>query len=283
MSQTQRPDIEAFGLSHIGNVREENQDAIHLCDPTDDLTSAHGYLYAIADGMGGYAHGGVASLLALTTFCETFYGGHETSIPQKLKLGVQTANIGVYQEARRLQAGRMGTTLTAVLIQGDTLHAAHVGDSRAYLIRDGKSKCFTNDHTRVGELVRLKILTPDKVRTHSQRSMLNKSIGLDLFIQPDLIRLTVEQGDIILLCSDGVWSVIEDDDFAELSSGEPTAEELCHRIIDAAMERESDDNLSVVALLLHEVTHQGLRPSPKNIFRRLPSVLRRIAGFRDGE
>lgn len=281
MSQEQRTIIEAFGLSHIGTMREENQDAIHLCDPADERTRLHGHLYAVADGMGGYAHGAIASTFALTAFCDAFYAGEGNGISQKLKAGVHYANIGVYQEAQRMQAGRMGTTLTAVLIQGTMLHGVHIGDSRAYLLRGGRSTCLTNDHTRVGELVRMKILTADKVRTHNQRSILNRSIGLDLFVQPDIIRVSVQEDDIVLLCSDGVWSVIEDAEFGRLSLGVRTSEELCRTVIDRAMELASDDNLSVLALRLHSLNRHPAAEHRLGMLRLLPAFIRRIAGVMD--
>jgi protein phosphatase len=147
----------------------------------------------------------------------------------------------------------MGTTLTAGLLKENKFHIAHVGDSRAYLIRGKTSTCLTKDHTRVGELVRMKVLTPDKARTHTQRSVLSKCLGLDLFVQPDVFEVQVEDGDIILFCSDGVWSVIDDHEFGTLASKAASAEQLNHTIVDLAMERESDDNVSAVTIILHKV------------------------------
>ncbi len=256
MTQDQTSEIESYGITHIGKVREDNQDAIRMCSIDDEFTPLFGHLYAIADGMGGYSHGAVASIVALTTFFDTFYASNGLPIPQKLKLGIQNANISVYQTARRLGVGRMGSTLTALHISGHTLHVAHVGDSRAYLIRDRESTCLTNDHTRVGELVRMRLLTPDKVRTHTQRSVLSKSIGLELFINADITRHTIQNADRLILCSDGVWSVIEDEEFTRLSETSNSAEQLCQKIFNLAMERDSDDNLSVITIFLRKLIHK---------------------------
>ena len=253
-------EITSYSYSHVGTVRADNQDSVRLCDPTDNLTRTDGHLYGLADGMGGYAHGGVASSLALETFFETFYAANGVPPAQKLKVGIQNANLSVYQTAHRLGAGRMGTTLTAVNVVGTSLYVAHVGDSRAYLIRDGKSKCLTNDHTRVGELVRMRVLSADKVRTHSQRSMLDKCLGVELFVQPDIFKVPVRNGDAIVLCSDGVWGAIEDDEFATLIAAHDPAN-LCTRIVDLAMERESDDNLSIVVLYLKRLVESPTDPS----------------------
>ena len=153
MSHIELPEIESHCLTHIGLVREDNQDSVHIIDQHDELTASYGHLFGVADGMGGYAQGGVASSLALVTLFETVYSSNGLSIPQKMKQAVQNANLNIYQKARELGVGRMGTTLTAGLLKDNTLHIAHVGDSRAYLIRGNKSTCLTKDHTRVGELV----------------------------------------------------------------------------------------------------------------------------------
>ncbi len=249
------PGIECSGLSHIGPVREDNQDAIRL--PEDHRPTERGLLYAVADGMGGYAHGGVASTLALKVLFDVFYSSRAIPVLKSLRRGVESANLGVYQTAQRLNAGRMGTTLTAVSVTGNRLYLAHVGDSRAYLIRDGRAICLTNDHTTVGELMRMKVLSPDKVRTHAQRSILTKGVGLTLFIQPDLVQHTLQEGDWLILCSDGVWSVIEDAEFAQLASRRGGASELSQSLIELALKRQTDDNASAIAIHI-----QSLCPSP---------------------
>jgi protein phosphatase len=253
MTANEVPEIVMHGLTHVGNVREDNQDAIRFCSPDEHLTARHGYLYAVADGMGGLEHGGIASALALETFFNTFYKTDGSSIPKKLREGVQVANLGVFQKARQLGVARMGTTLTAVDVMGHSLNIVHVGDSRAYLVRHGKASCLTNDHTRVGEMVRMKLLSPDKVRAHNQRSVLEKCLGVELFVQPDISQVTIQNGDAIILCTDGVWSVIEDAEFAGIVAEEKDAESVSQRIIDLAMSRQSDDNLSVVALFLRRL------------------------------
>jgi protein phosphatase len=253
MTANEVPEIVMHGLTHVGNVREDNQDAIRFCSPDEHLTARHGYLYAVADGMGGLEHGGIASALALETFFNTFYKTDGSSIPKKLREGVQVANLGVFQKARQLGVARMGTTLTAVDVMGHSLNIVHVGDSRAYLVRHDKASCLTNDHTRVGEMVRMKLLSPDKVRAHNQRSVLEKCLGVELFVQPDISQVTIQNGDAIILCTDGVWSVIEDAEFAGIVAEEKDAESVSQRIIDLAMSRQSDDNLSVVALFLRRL------------------------------
>jgi len=256
MTHKELPEIESHCLTHIGNVRQDNQDSVRIIDQHDELTASYGHLFGVADGMGGYAQGGVASSMALLSLFETVYSSNGLSIPQKMKQAVQNANLNIYQKARELGVGRMGTTLTAGLLKENKFHIAHVGDSRAYLIRGKSSTCLTKDHTRVGELVRMKILSPDKVRTHSQRSVLSKCLGLDLFVQPDIFKVQVQDGDIIIFCSDGVWSVIDDDEFGMLALKAFSAEQLNQTIVDLAMKRGSDDNVSVVTIILHKLVAQ---------------------------
>jgi protein phosphatase len=271
MTRGELPEIESHCMTHTGNVREDNQDAVHMIDQHDELTASCGYLFGVADGMGGYAQGGVASSLALLTLFETVYSSNGLSIPQKMKQAVQNANLNIYQKARELGVGRMGTTLTAGLLKENTLHIAHVGDSRAYLIRGKTSTCLTKDHTRVGELVRMKVLAPDKVRTHSQRSVLNKCLGLDLFVQPDVFEVQVQDGDVLIFCSDGVWSMIDDHEFGLLASKAESAEMLNKTIIDLAMKRGSDDNVSVVTVILRKLV--PLREVARSQFS---GILRRV-------
>jgi PPM family protein phosphatase len=258
MTHNELPEIESHCLTHIGNVRQDNQDSVRIIDQHDELTASYGHLFGVADGMGGYAHGGVASTLALLTLFDTVYSSDGLSIPQKMKQAVQSANLNVYQKARELGVGRMGTTLTAGLLKENKLHIAHVGDSRAYLIRGKTSTCLTKDHTRVGELVRMKVLAPDKVRTHNQRSVLSKCLGLDLFVQPDVFEIQVQNGDIVIFCSDGVWSVIDDDEFGTLASKAVSAEQINQTIVDLAMKRGSDDNVSAVTIILHKLVSQQM-------------------------
>jgi protein phosphatase len=194
--------------------------------------------------------------LALSTFYETFYDTADASVSQKLKIGVQNANLSVYQTAQRLGVGRMGTTLTAANLVGQTLHVAHVGDSRMYLIRGNTSRCVTTDHTRVAELVRMRLLSPDKIRTHSQRSVLNRCLGLNLFVQPDIFKVQVQSGDIVIFCTDGIWSVIEDEEFGRIASATPDPAELGKKILALALQRESDDNVSLITVFFHHIAHQ---------------------------
>jgi protein phosphatase len=231
-------------------VREDNQDAIQIPAPGYDGSNI---ILAIADGMGGYSHGGIASQLALDSVvraCNTQQGppGIKT-----LRNGFNMANTRVLKETERLGAGRMGTTLTVAALVGRRLIIGHVGDTRAYLIRSQKNTLLTEDHSFVGDLVRMKVLSPDKVRTHDRRSILTRSIGIGLFVQPEFYEYNVQEGDWVVLCTDGIWSVVEDDEFSRIAAGANSARSFNQSLVDLALERDSDDNVSVVSAFIHRL------------------------------
>jgi PPM family protein phosphatase len=267
----QIPEMEVGGLSIIGPVREDNQDAILYPNGT---TPAHaGRLHAVADGMGGYSHGGLASSTALKSLSSCLHTSASMPPHKALRKGVERANLDVYRIGQAMGAGRMGTTLTAAYLVGDTLHLIHVGDSRAYLIRDGRARCLTSDHTLVAEMVHSRLIGPDKVRTHAQRSILTRAVGLGLFIQPELVKIRLKADDRLILCSDGVWSVIQDDEFALLAGQAREPQTLSQVLVDLALERQTDDNCSVVAVHI-----PGLHPQPAVEKRmRMPGWFRRTS------
>jgi serine/threonine protein phosphatase PrpC len=277
------PELDSSAISHIGPVREENQDAIRL--PDTRLPPETGQLYAVADGMGGYANGALASRLALEALFDTVYENNAASIQTALRRGVEKANLQVYKASQRLESGRMGTTLTAACISGNTLHIAHVGDSRLYLVRDATATILTNDHTTVGDLVRMRVLTPEKIRTHAQRSILTKGVGLTMIVQPDVTQVKLQENDCLILCSDGLWSVIEDAEFAQLAGANHSAERLGQSLIDLALERETDDNISVIAIYVRQLAanpngnHNGHGPGwARSLVNFLPEKVNHFLG-----
>ncbi len=280
--------IDFFGLSETGSVREENQDAVLLPggyllpdDVTfantfpdkgtlDDIETASGdqlgqardwqdgwspdglltrRMFALADGMGGYAQGGLASRLVLRALFDTCCSHSNQAIPAILKRAINAANLAVINETARLGVGRMGSTLIAACLDGARLHLAHIGDSRAYLIRPGTdtATCLTQDHTVVGDLLRMRVIASHQVRTHARRSILTKAIGMAMFVQPDVFSVDLHPGDRLVLCTDGVWCAVEDDEFARLAKSTDNAQALCHALIDLALDHGSDDNVSVIA------------------------------------
>ena len=255
-------DFESAGLSITGPVREDNQDSILLPNPSSP--NFPGSLHAVADGMGGHANGGLASNLAVQNLLKIVRSSEISLPPSKaLQQASQVVNFEVYKAAQQLGGEKMGTTLTAAYIFGNLLHLLHVGDSRAYLVRDGRASCLTSDHTVVGDLVRSRLIPSENIRTHAQRSVLTRAIGLGLFVQPELSQTKLQAGDRIILCSDGVWSVIEDQEFAEQTGRARDVHSLAQNLVDLAIDHETDDNCSVVAIQIRGFRFQTFEEEPR--------------------
>lgn len=247
--------FESAGLTVSGPVRDENQDSILL--PNTFIPSFPGSLHAVADGMGGLDHGALASSLAVENLFKIVRSYEISAPPAKaLQQALDVINFEIYKVSQQLGSGKMGTTLTAAYLVGDVLHLLHVGDSRAYLIRSGCANCLTNDHTLVGDLVRSRLIPSENIRTHSKRSILTRAVGMGLFVQPELSQVKIQADDCIILCSDGVWSVIQDQEFAEQSDRLRNVHSLAQSLIDLAIERGSDDNCSVVVIHIQGFHYQ---------------------------
>jgi len=259
--------IDCSALSVTGPVREDNQDSVYISSQSQSENFWH--LFAVADGMGGYSNGGLASSLALQVLSTDLQNSATIDL-KSIRQGVENANLGVYKTAQKLGADRMGTTLTAACVVGDMAYLAHIGDSRAYLIRRQQVSCLTSDHTTVGDMVRARLISTDKIRTHAHRSILTKAVGLGLFIQPDITNFRLVEGDRIILCSDGLWSLIQDDEFAAIGQNS-TPQETSRQLIDIALHRNTDDNASVVIFDIQKFAKIAINEEPvdKNIFKSL--------------
>jgi serine/threonine protein phosphatase PrpC len=239
--------LSSAGISDTGTQRGDNQDGFRMAGPSAKDGRARA-LFAVADGMGGLSQGRFASHVALQVFFECFRSNPALPSRRLLRQSVEEAHFGLQQAMQKVGIPRMGSTLTAACVEGSRLFLAHVGDSRAYRIRSGRAECLTHDHTTAGDLVRMRILAPEKIRGHDRRSELTKGLGLGLFVQPDIECLDLSPGDRILLCTDGVWSVVEDSQLAELSAESESPRDFGRALVDLAMERGSDDNVSAIVI-----------------------------------
>jgi len=256
-------EFESAGLSLTGPVREDNQDSILL--PTTATPSFPGSLHAVADGMGGHAHGEIASSLAVQNLLKVIRSSEISASPARaLQKAAEVVNLEVYKAAQQLGGEKMGTTLTAAYLVGNLLHLLHIGDSRAYLVRQRQATCLTSDHTLVGDLVRSRLISPEQIRTHARRSVLTRSVGLGLFVQPEITQTKLQVGDSLILCSDGVWGVIEDQEFAEETErAGNNVHFLVQSLVDLALERETDDNCSVIAIHIRGFRYQTFEEEPR--------------------
>ncbi len=229
-------------LTDIGNERENNEDCVGFSS-----ANSNSLVLVVADGVGGYEGGEQASRMAVdVTLASYREQGTEISPEKRLYRAAQQANIEIYDRAIVVTELRsMSTTLTAVAIEGGMLHAAHVGDSRLYLIRGEAITQVTKDHTVVAEKVRQKRMSAQKARQHPDRGTLTRSLGRELIAAVDRITLPVQSGDVLVMCTDGMYNILEESEIVELTS-EGTADEIAHRLIDTANERGTYDNLSAV-------------------------------------
>jgi PPM family protein phosphatase len=234
------PEVDFSHLTDVGCVREANEDAIGSW-PCED-----GLVFAVADGLGGHNAGEVASALALEVLAEELHNSAGTPVAKRLKSAVQEANLRIYTKATTVpELRRMGTTLTATAVVGDRLIAAHVGDCRLYLLRNGTLTQLTKDHTWVWEQVQYGILSPEEARTHPKRHMLSRALGQDLIVSIDTLTMNVQPGDVLVQCSDGIHALLSDTEIRELLTPENQPDAACRALIRRGCERGGDDNLSV--------------------------------------
>ena len=258
-------------VSDPGPFRDHNEDfvAARVLTTPDDSWD-RGPLLALADGMGGHAAGEVASRLAVEALVATYAEASPGAPHQLLKPAARAANLAVVDASMEPGRRGMGTTLLGLALAGTEAAIAHVGDSRAYLVRGETCTQLTNDHSRVGEMLRMRMITAEQAANHPARSQLTRSLGADPFVQVDLVRQPVSQHDTLVLCTDGLWDVVSRPEIAEtgmgLSSGAiPTAVEAADRLVRLAVDRGSTDNVS--AVVVHVTSDQPIPPAGGRRFR----------------
>jgi PPM family protein phosphatase len=230
------------GLSHPGRKRRRNEDA-WVCHPP---------LFAVADGMGGARGGEIASRVAATALGESVDGSGEARVVAL----IQEANRQVYDRAREdSDAAGMGTTITVALFEDGIVSIGHVGDSRAYLIRDRSVDQLTEDHSLVAELVRTGRLSPEEAESHPQRSVITRALGTDPDVDVDSFSVEAKPGDVFLICSDGLTAMVDDDTILDVVEGDRAdLDAAAKELIAAANRNGGEDNITVV---FFEVVEEG--------------------------
>jgi protein phosphatase len=234
------PELEFSQLTDPGCVRAENEDAVGHWPHEDGL------LFAVADGLGGHAAGGVASALALEVLArEMERAPGSWSVSKRLKRAVQEANLELYNKAVTVPELRgMGTTLTASAVVGGTLFAVHVGDCRLLLLRDGVLTQLTKDHSWVWEQVQYGLLSAEAARTHPRRHVITRCLGRELITPLDLLTFDLQPGDVLAQMSDGIHAALPEAEISELLQAHPPAA-ACGALVRRGREEGGDDNLSV--------------------------------------
>ncbi len=235
--------VEHFGRSDTGRQRRGNEDAYFARSP----------LFAVADGMGGAQAGEVAARLAVDVLEQGLPEG-DGSVEARLRSRVQEANerINAISRSEDERAG-MGTTLTVAYVGEDELTVAHVGDSRLYRLRDGTLERLTDDHSLVEELVREGRLTPEEADEHPQRSIITRALGPEAGVEADSRTWPARDGDLYLICSDGLTSMVPETEVAEIVRGRGRLADAGRALIEAANDAGGRDNITVVLFRLRDV------------------------------
>jgi PPM family protein phosphatase len=241
---------EQAGATDVGRQRESNEDALVVAPP----------VFAVADGMGGARAGEVASHLAAEAVAKG-PGADEPPEAQLVRM-VREANRQIHALAQRDESLRgMGTTLTAVIVRDHEVSIAHVGDSRAYLLRDGKLGQLTRDHSLVAELERSGQLSPEAAEHHPQKSIITRALGPEPDVDVDTYRVVGRAGDVFLLCSDGLTTMVSDDDVGSVLRQAPALQDAADALVRAANQSGGKDNITVVLFRL-EAAEDGAEEPP---------------------
>jgi len=244
----------ASGLSDVGRVRDMNEDQF--------LVNADLGLFAVADGMGGHAAGEVASQLAIDTLEETVKSSGWERIRGDLDRARECLHEAIVNANRRIcesmkghaERRGMGTTLVAMLTLSDQVVIGHVGDSRAYLLRDGRLERLTSDHSWVNEQVKVGLLSEEEAQKHPMRNIVTRALGSRDEVDVETRSCAVRPGDVFVLCSDGLNAMLEDEEIRRtVASHRTEPEAVCRALVQAANAEGGDDNITVVVLSVEGV------------------------------
>ena len=251
-----RPGIELASLSDVGCQRQNNEDRYSYWEPvSEEEFLRKGRLAMVADGMGGYEGGQEASRIAVETveqvYASTLLNDYD---PQALlKTGFLAAHQRIQEQAIRDPALHgMGTTCTAIVLLGNNLFYAHVGDSRLYMVRDGSMSVLTRDHSYVSRLVQDGILSAEEAESHPQRHILTAALGSGAEVFPDTAPkpIGLKKNDVLLLCTDGLWGVVGEREIKNAAAGQP--EQACKALVSLAKQRGGPDNITVQLLRISQ-------------------------------
>ncbi len=255
-------DVEFAQLSDIGRVRQANEDYFgHAAPATPEQARSLGWLFVLADGVGGHDRGEVASHTAvecvLAGFREASPGESHSTLLERL---IKAANTSVIDAGHAAASGgvRMATTLVACALRYDRATIAHVGDSRCYLIRSGQANLLTRDHSAANEHIRLGIVSASEASGSGTRHLLVRSLGAELFVNVDVQEHQVLQGDVLVLCSDGLHHSVRGSEIAALTGPGSDLEAAAKRLVDIANERDGSDNISLQIIRIRGVERVGM-------------------------
>jgi len=245
--------MRSYGVSHIGLVRKVNEDSFYC---QENYEYGKPYLCIVADGMGGHNAGEIASKMAVSEIEKYIYEALKNSVGYKLddyknlvKDAFLFANKAVYNRSREnMDCFGMGTTLTLALIVENNLIIGHVGDSRMYLKKGEKLSRITEDHSYVAELIKNGTIKPEEANHHPQKNLITRALGTSSDLEVDIKSITVDNGDFILMCTDGLSNMLSDDEILNTIISFKEYKEVCHELINKANANGGLDNVTVVVI-----------------------------------
>ena len=255
-------DVQFGQASDFGKVRTNNEDAMGSFIPSSrQQARSHGYLFAVADGVGGLDLGEVASATAISVMTEEF----AKASPGTMLLGllprlVQFANAAVHDctLAQKFRGKRMATTLVACALRYDQAVVSHVGDSRCYLVRNGRAKQITQDHTWVNEQRKMGLISVAEMADSESRHVLIRSLGPEMFVSPDTTAITLQAGDVLVLCTDGLHDEMSETAIAEIVSQSKNMDEVARDLVARAVEIDGGDNTTAQVIRVRAVEQVGM-------------------------
>ncbi len=255
-------DVEFAQLSDVGKQREHNEDYLgHVAPSSPAHARTHGWLFVLADGVGGTQKGEVASRAAVEHVTAGFREASPAEALSALLMRLaQEANVRIYETGRSHSPGgtSMATTLVACAFRYDRMVVAHAGDSRCYLIRQGQTRLLTRDHTVAQEQARIGLLTAKEASESSTRHVLSRSLGTDLFVNIETSDVQVFPGDVVLLCCDGLYHSVGSTEMAAVAGHGGDLNVAAQRLVDIANDRDGSDNISVQLIRVRSVERVGM-------------------------
>ena len=241
--------MKAFARSDIGKVREMNQDNFYIADQNDSVK-----LFIIADGMGGYKGGEIASKLAIDSSKNYILNNFEEAKKDKEKIiellrsAIEYANMVIYEKSKEIEAlNSMGTTIDICLIHSGRAYIGHVGDSRVYRLRKEIFRKLTTDHSYVEQLLKQGNITKEEAYNHPKKNMLTKALGCTAFVEPDILVRGFQKNDILLMCTDGLTNMIKENQICQIIKEDP--EKATENLVNKSIEFGGLDNITAVIIL----------------------------------
>ena len=255
-------DVQFGQASDFGKVRTNNEDAMGSFIPASrHQARSHGYLFAVADGVGGMDLGEVASATAISVITEEFAKAQAgTMLISLLPRLIQHANAAVHDcgLAAEYRGKKMATTLVVCALRYDQAIVSHIGDSRCYLVRGGKARQVTQDHTLVNEQRKMGLISIDEIADSDSRHVLIRSLGPEMFVSPDTTALTLQPGDVLVLCTDGLHDEMKETMIAEIVSHKKNMEEVARELVTRAVEIDGGDNTTAQVIRVRSVEQVGM-------------------------